>query len=119
MKLSIFILMLLMRPTNEVHMAGFWTHYQDTLIITNDKHYYTNTEAVFYKCGPSGDIKCEGGRNMNGCLQGSCNEAIPMQLRQTDAIDTLFLITTNAWIPYTRTPFEDPKPKMDSTLKLW
>jgi hypothetical protein len=117
MKLSIFILMILLKPTNNVHMAGFWTHYQDTLIITNDKRYYTNSEAVFYKCGPSGEVKCEGGENMDGFLQGSCShEGVPMQLRQTNAIDTLFV--SEAWIPYTKISPDSLKPKTDS-LKLW
>ena len=91
-------------------MAGFWTHYNDTLLITSDKRYYTNAEAISYMCGPSGEIACDDNKK-DGFLKGFCSgNGAEMQLR-TNSIDTLFVITTGSvWTPYTRASTDEPKP---------
>ena len=94
--LGLFIISLL-SPTKDVSQAGIWAHYQDTLIITNNKYYYTNADAIRYMCSPCGEIK---GDNLVGsCMSGGAE----LQLRQTDGIDTLFVVTTGkVWTPYVR-----------------
>jgi hypothetical protein len=107
---GIVILFQLLIPTSEVRIAGFWAHYEDTLIVTNDKRYYTNTDAIRYMCGTSGEIICEK-NSVGGFLKGSCDgSGAQMQLRM-NFIDTLFVITTDAWIPFTKVPINNIQPE--------
>ena len=109
---SLFFLALL--TPKDVSQAGIWVHYQDTLIITNSRYYYTNADAIRYMCGPSGEVKS---RNSDGSLVGSCMSGAELQLRQTDGIDTLFVITTGGvWTPYVRSPI--PIPETYSALSV-
>jgi hypothetical protein len=117
--LGILILLQLLSPTADVRQAGLWAHYQDTLVITNTKMYYTNAEAIFYMCGATGTIE-------NDYLKGSCSVGAKLELRSTATItpkslitiDTLFVITTDRWTPYTRVPFDIVEiQKSDTTTK--
>jgi hypothetical protein len=110
--LGVFVLLQLLSPSHDVIQAGVWAHYGDTLVITNNSAYITNADAISYMCGRLGKIE-------NNCLKGSCgSEGARMNLRSTDMIDTLFIITTGlVWTPYTRVPItidSNPETKHDT-----
>lgn len=113
---SLFIIALL-TPTKDVGQAGIWVHYQDTLLITNSKYYYTNADAIKNMCSSSGKAT-NGSRFTQSSLVGSCmSGGAELQLRQTNGFDTLFVITTGGvWTPYIRSPI--PKPETYSALSV-
>jgi hypothetical protein len=99
------LLFTLLQPNQNYLQVGIWAHWDDTLVIFSDSHYFTNCDAIRWMCGSSGECKLNS--KDAGFLVGQCQQGARLEVR---GLDTMFVVTSDAWIPFTRVPIKSQKP---------